>query len=91
MMAARKSASRARADRRVDACAHDRRATMPAKAKAPARRRTAGAALPAGRGKTKMQDLMPPAKSTARSMSASKRVKTVSTPKRGKPEHKHDA
>ncbi|WP_325082421.1 DUF3008 family protein [Burkholderia contaminans] len=89
MMAARKSASRARADRRVDACAHDRRATMPAKA--PARRRTAGAALPAGRGKTKMQDLMPPAKSTARSMSASKRVKTVSTPKRGKPEHKHDA
>ncbi|WP_319000612.1 DUF3008 family protein [Burkholderia contaminans] len=89
MMAARKSASRARADRRVDACAHDRRATMPAKA--PARRRTAGAALPAGRGKTKMQDLMPPAKSTVRSMSASKRVKTVSTPKRGKPEHKHDA
>ncbi|RQT08167.1 DUF3008 family protein [Burkholderia contaminans] len=60
-------------------------------AKAPARRRTAGAALPAGRGKTEMQDLMPPAKATAGSMSASKRVKTASMPKRGKPEHKHDA
>ncbi|WP_369679351.1 DUF3008 family protein [Burkholderia contaminans] len=91
MMAARARPSRAhaRADRRVDACVHDRRATM--RAKSQARRRTACAAPSAGRGRTNVQDLVPQAKSAAGSMSTRKRVKTASTPKRGKPEHKYDA
>ncbi|MEK7913293.1 DUF3008 family protein [Burkholderia contaminans] len=45
----------------------------------------------AGRGRTNVQDLVPPAKSAAGSMSTRKRVITASTPKRGKPEHKYDA
>ncbi|MCA7915216.1 DUF3008 family protein [Burkholderia contaminans] len=61
------------------------------RAESQARRRTACAAPSAGRDRTNRQDLMPPAKSTAGSMSTRKRVKTASTPKRGKPEHKHDA
>lgn len=89
MTAARANLSRARADRRVDACARDRRATMPAKSRA--RQSAAGAALSAGRGNTKMRDLMPPAKPMARSMSEKEREKMASTPRCGKPEHKHDA
>ncbi|VWC38551.1 DUF3008 family protein [Burkholderia lata] len=62
---------------------------MPAKSQA--QQRAAGAALSAKRGKTKMKDLKPPAKSMARSMSEKELEKMASTPRRGKPEHKHDA
>lgn len=89
MTVARASLSRARVDRRVDACAHDGRATLSATSRA--RQRAASAALSARRGNTKMQDLMPPAKPMARSMSEKEREKMASTPRRGNPEHKHDA
>jgi hypothetical protein len=62
---------------------------MPAKSRA--RRRAAGAALSAGCGKTTMKDLEPPAKSMARSMSEPALEDMASTPRRGKPEHRHDA
>ncbi|WP_175970552.1 DUF3008 family protein [Burkholderia sp. BCC0322] len=62
---------------------------MPAKSQA--QQRAAGAALSAKRGKTKMKDLKPPAKSMARSMSEKELEKMASTPRRGKPEHKRDA
>jgi len=62
---------------------------MPAKSQA--QQRAAGAALSAKRGKTKMKDLKPPAKSMARSMSEQALEERASTPRRGKPEHKHDA
>ncbi|CAB3756642.1 DUF3008 domain-containing protein [Burkholderia puraquae] len=62
---------------------------MPAKSQA--QQRAAGAALSAKRGKTKIKDLKPPAKSMARSMSEKELEKMASTPRRGKPEHKHDA
>ncbi|MEK7887240.1 DUF3008 family protein [Burkholderia contaminans] len=61
------------------------------RAKFQARRQVTGAAPSPGRGRTNVQDLVPPAKSAAGSMSTRKRVKTASTPKRGKPEHKYDA
>ncbi|MBN3750405.1 DUF3008 family protein [Burkholderia sp. Se-20373] len=62
---------------------------MPAKFQA--RQRAAGAALSTRRGHTKMRDLVPPAKPMAKSMSEQAREKMASTPRRGKPEHKHDA
>ncbi|MBN3837316.1 DUF3008 family protein [Burkholderia sp. Ac-20344] len=62
---------------------------MPAKSQA--QQRAAGAALSARRGKTKMKDLKPPAKSMARSMSEKELEEMASTPRRGKPEHRHDA
>ncbi|WP_175952190.1 DUF3008 family protein [Burkholderia sp. BCC0405] len=62
---------------------------MPAKSQA--QQRAAGAALSAKRGKTKMKDLEPPAKSMARSMSEKELEKMASTPRRGKPEHQRDA
>jgi len=62
---------------------------MPAKSQA--QQRAAGAALSAKRGKTKMKDLKSPAKSMARSMNEKELEKMASTPRRGKPEHKHDA
>ncbi|WP_423396574.1 DUF3008 family protein [Burkholderia sp. LMG 21824] len=62
---------------------------MPAKSQA--QQRAAGAALSAKRGKTKVKDLKPPAKSMARSMSEKELEKMASTPRHGKPEHKRDA
>ncbi|MCA8276638.1 DUF3008 family protein [Burkholderia sp. AU30280] len=62
---------------------------MPAKSQA--RQRAAGAALSAKRGKTKMKDLKPPAKSMARSMREKELEKMASTPRHGKPEHQRDA
>ncbi|WP_256946826.1 MULTISPECIES: DUF3008 family protein [Burkholderia] len=86
----RASPSRARAaDRRVDACAHDRRAITPATSRA--WKSAARAVLSARCGNTKMRDLMPPAMPIARSMSEREREKMASKPTRGKPEHKHDA
>lgn len=89
MTAARTSLWRARADRRVDPCTHDRRVTMPATSRA--RQGAARAVLSARCGNTKMRDLMPPAKPIAWSMSEREREKMASKPRRGKPEHKHDA
>lgn len=62
---------------------------MPAKSQA--QQRAAGAALSAKRGRTKMKDLKPPAKSMAKSMSEKELEKMASTPARGKPKHKHDS
>ncbi|EJO59601.1 PF11450 family protein [Burkholderia multivorans CF2] len=63
--------------------------TMPAKSQA--QQRAAGAALSAKRGRTKMQDLKPPSKSMAKSMSEKELEKMASTPTHGKPRHKHDS
>ncbi|WP_175046486.1 DUF3008 family protein [Burkholderia lata] len=60
-------------------------------ARSKARQRAAGAALSARRGQSNIQDLAPPAKSVARSMSEKALEKMASTPPRGKPEYKHDA
>ncbi|NTX32393.1 DUF3008 family protein [Burkholderia pyrrocinia] len=62
---------------------------MPAKSQA--QQRAAGAALSARRGRTKMKDLKPPAKSMAESMSEKELENMASTPVHGKPGHKHDA
>ncbi|WP_420212733.1 DUF3008 family protein [Burkholderia aenigmatica] len=55
------------------------------------RRRAAGAARSARRGRTNLRDLEPPEQSTARSMSEKARETRASIPGRGKPEHQHDA
>ncbi|VWC61278.1 DUF3008 family protein [Burkholderia lata] len=60
-------------------------------ARSQARQHAAGAVLSATRGKSNIQDLEPPAKSVARSMSEKALEKMASTPTRGKPEYKHDA
>ncbi|KWC05404.1 DUF3008 family protein [Burkholderia ubonensis] len=62
---------------------------MPAKSRA--RQRAAGAALAAKRGRTKVKDVEPAAKSTYESMSEQQLEDFASTPTRGKPKHRHDA
>nr|WP_301273512.1 DUF3008 family protein [Burkholderia multivorans] len=47
--------------------------------------------MSAKRGRTKMQDLKPPSKSMAKSMSEKELEKMASTPTHGKPRHKHDS
>ncbi|KVO91792.1 hypothetical protein WL61_05140 [Burkholderia ubonensis] len=62
---------------------------MPAKSRA--RQRAAGAALAAKRGRTKVKDLEPAAKSMYESMCEQQLEDFASTPTRGKPKHRHDA
>ncbi|KVR30568.1 hypothetical protein WK13_27320 [Burkholderia ubonensis] len=62
---------------------------MPAKSQA--QQRAAGAALSAKRGRTKVKNLKPAAKSMYESMSEQQLEDFASTPTRGKPKHLHDA
>ncbi|WP_175013282.1 DUF3008 family protein [Burkholderia lata] len=62
---------------------------MPARSQV--RQRAAGAAPSATRGKSNTEDLRPPAKSPARSMSEKEFEKMAFMPRHGKPEQKHDA
>ncbi|KVZ94061.1 DUF3008 family protein [Burkholderia ubonensis] len=62
---------------------------MPAKSQA--RQRAAGAAPAAKRGRTKVKDVEPAAKSMYESMSEQQLEDFASTPTRGTPKHRHDA